>query len=237
MEKPFLTAEWRKLINLTFEVHPEMLTPYLPKGVELALINGNAHVSLVAFDFLDTKVLGFPIPFHINFPEINLRFYVKHEGNIGVVFIKEFVPKFMIAKVARWSYNEPYSAIPMRSEVVYSEGTPGRIAVAHNFKKDGRAMSIKVEAENVPFIPNPDSLEHYFKEHEWGFGQTRSGTTLKYRVEHPIWEAYPVKSAKLDVDFGVLYGHKWSFLNDDKPILGILAEGSAIKVFKPSVMG
>ena len=77
MQKPFLSAEWRNLIMMNYEVPPAVLEPYLPKGVELDLFEGNAYVSLVAFHFLNTKVAGIGFPFHKNFEEVNLRFYVK----------------------------------------------------------------------------------------------------------------------------------------------------------------
>ena len=40
-----------------------------------------AYVSLVGFRFLNTRVLGVSIPFHRDFDEVNLRFYVRR--NIG----------------------------------------------------------------------------------------------------------------------------------------------------------
>jgi hypothetical protein len=71
--KPFLTARWSNLINVTFALKPDLLLPYLPKGVEPDVVNGSAFVSLVAFQFLDTAMFGKRVPFHGYFPEINLR--------------------------------------------------------------------------------------------------------------------------------------------------------------------
>jgi uncharacterized protein len=80
--KPFLSAEWRNLIMINYEVNEEILLPYLPAKTELDSFNNKFYVSLVAFHFLDTKVKGISLPFHRNFEEINLRFYVKYkEGN------------------------------------------------------------------------------------------------------------------------------------------------------------
>ena len=44
--KPFLTAEWQRLILLTYDVEPYMLEEYLPKGLELDLYKGRAFVRL-----------------------------------------------------------------------------------------------------------------------------------------------------------------------------------------------
>ena len=114
----FLTATWARLLNLTYGVDPKLLEPHVPPGVDLDVIDGQAFVSLVAFDFLDTKVKGIKLPFHVNFPEINLRYYLKYKGKTGVAFIKEFVPKFCIAFVADKIYNEPYRCHSF-SHVIY----------------------------------------------------------------------------------------------------------------------
>lgn len=92
MKKTFLTAKWKNLIYVTYDIDPEFLLPHLPKGLNLDTIDGRAFVSFVAFDFEGVRIKGIKIPFHCNFPEINLRFYVNKNGKRGVVFIKEFVP-------------------------------------------------------------------------------------------------------------------------------------------------
>lgn len=227
----FLSAEWRNLINLTYEVEPDLLEEYLPKGIELdTALNGKAHVSLVAFDFLNTRVKGLSIPWHINFPEINLRFYVRYQGQVGVVFIREYVPKHCIAWVANRIYNEPYQAIPMRSVVTKADF---EMTALHTFRKKGRDFSIAASGGAESIIPGHESTEHYFKEHTWGFGTAHSGKTMCYRVEHPVWRVYPFKDFKLHVDFGFLYGSKWAFLNEATPTYKVFAEGSAVKVLGP----
>ena len=76
MTGKFLTAEWRHIAMLNYEVDPAVLIPHVPKGTELDAHGGRHFLSLVGFLFLDTHVLGLPALFHQNFEEINLRFYV-----------------------------------------------------------------------------------------------------------------------------------------------------------------
>lgn len=225
----FLSAYWKNVTLFTYAVSPEILTPHLPPGVELDMINGKAFVSLVAFEFLNTKVKGIKIPFHVNFPEVNLRFYVKKDGKRGVVFIRELVPKIMIAKVAKWIYNEPYEAIPMRVENKITDNTQ---YITHSFTYAKRDFNIWVESgANMLPIPPENSLEHFFKEHDMGYGISHRGKTLSYEVEHPYWQIFELKKASHNVDFGVVYGEKWSFLNYEMPYHVMIAAGSAIKVF------
>src|SRR6266699_1116460 len=117
VRRPFLPARWSNLAILTWEVPPALLEPHLPAGLELDRRDGAAFASLVAFDFLDTKVLGVPWPGFRNFPELNLRFYVRYGNQRGVVFVREFVPKRFVAWAARTLYNEPYRAARMTSLV------------------------------------------------------------------------------------------------------------------------
>src|SRR5688572_6934416 len=113
----FLKAEWRKLIMFNYAVDPALLKPYVPPHTQLDLWNDTCYVSLVGFMFLNTRVKGIKIPFHINFEEINLRFYVKYDDpemgpKRGVVFIQEIVPKSMITWVANTLYREHYTTLP-----------------------------------------------------------------------------------------------------------------------------
>jgi uncharacterized protein len=132
-QRIFLTAEWRYLVMLNYEVAPEVLHPLVPSGTSLDLFDGRALVSVVGFRFERTRVLGIPIPLHVDFDEVNLRFYVKRElpGEIrrAVVFVRELVPRAAIALVARLTYHEPYLALPMRSVAPRgSTDRPGRVA-------------------------------------------------------------------------------------------------------------
>ena len=97
----FLTARWANLALLTYRVPPGALAPYLPPGTEPDVRDGSAFASLVGFDFLDTRVLGIPWPGFRNFPEFNLRIYVRRGNERGVVFIREVVPQRLVAWVAR----------------------------------------------------------------------------------------------------------------------------------------
>lgn len=235
--KIFLTARWTNLVIATYKVKPELLETHLPKGLLLDTIDGNAFVSLVAFDFTNTKLKGLKIPFHINFPEINLRFYVKNNEERGVVFIREFVPKFFISLIANRVYNENYKCIDMKSNININEN----ISLNHtiNLKSSKNQINeyqIMVECEDKPYLPSVDSKEHFFKEHEWGFGINNKGETLIYRVEHPYWEICPIIKFEHNFDFGVIYGKKWKILNDEAPFIVTFAKGSEIKVFETEIL-
>src|SRR5262245_39950811 len=122
----FLTAEWKYLAMLNYEIESKILEPLVPAGTELDTWNGKTLISIVGFLFLNTKVLGLSIPYHRNFEEVNLRFYVQRKFNgelrRGVVFIKELVPRFAIATTARLLYNEKYYSLPMDHSIDLDNG-------------------------------------------------------------------------------------------------------------------
>lgn len=200
----------------------------MPEGLNLDIIDGKAFVSFVAFEFNDVCVKGFKIPFHKSFPEINLRFYVNKNGRRGVVFIKEFVPKYFVARIANTIYNEPYSSIKMKNTV---EKENNEIRVKHSFCLQSEWFNIRVTAENKSMIPHHESMEHFFKEHDIGFGKSKKNKTIEYRVEHPVWEIYPNPKVESTICFEKIYGKKWAFLDAQKPFNVLLAKGSEVKVF------
>lgn len=225
----FLTAEWRRLVNLTYAIDPDLLKEHLPEGVEADIYKGKAHISLVAFEFLNTRVKGLKLPFHVNFPEINLRYYARYGEYLGVGFIKELVPKFCISFIARKLYNEPYYSFPMTLETEIAD----HISVLHTVKKAGKSHTISAKATNTALQPGPETPDYYFKEHDLGFGTDLKGRGVFYRVDHSVWDTYPLVDFNLQFDFGAIYGPKWAFLNDATPRYSVMAEGSPVSVSHP----
>ncbi|MGA2339892.1 MAG: DUF2071 domain-containing protein, partial [Terracidiphilus sp.] len=119
MKQPgvFLTADWRNLLMFNYAVDPGLLRRFVPTGTELDDFEGRTYVSLVGFEFNRTRVARMAIPFHRSFEEVNLRFYVRRSGRRGVVFIRELVPKFAVAAIARIAFGENYSRVPMSHSI------------------------------------------------------------------------------------------------------------------------
>lgn len=229
MVRTFLTARWSDLVLINYAVSQDLVKPYLPPGcVADASWDGRAYVSLVGFDFLDCRVLGVKWPGLVNFPEVNLRAYVRHEasGDRGVVFVRELVSSKLIAWIARMTYNEPYRATPMRSSVRRESG----VQIRHEVQWADRTHWLEAEGEPCCEKTSTSALACHFKEHRWGFGRSRRGQLMRYEVIHPLWRCHPVRSLKLDWDFGAVYGSQWAFLNHATPDSIVIAEGSGVEV-------
>jgi hypothetical protein len=228
MTEPFLTAEWSNLCIVTYAVEPGFIGRVIPSWLEPDTRDGHAFVSLVAFQFLKTKVLGISWPGFRSFPELNLRVYVKHGDKRGVYFIREFVPQPLVAWLAKSLYNEPYLAAPLTDAVTrFDEKIEARYQLAYG----GRLNTIAVRGSKQSYRPAEDGPEHFFKEHSWGFGQTRTGRPLLYEVTHPVWDIYPLESLAVDLDWSVVYGPEWNFLQAASTYSVVFAKGSGISVF------
>jgi len=231
-ERVFLSAEWRDLVMLNYEVDPLLLQSYVPPGTELDSFASRTFVSLVGFRFLRTKLFGaISIPFHTNFDEINLRFYVKRTvaGEIrrGVVFIREMVPRAAIALVARLVYGEKYSSYPMRHSV--NTSAPNGMA-RYEWKLDGSWCGLGAHLSGPASFATEGSLEQFITEHYWGYSTGRTGGTLEYHVSHVPWRIWTSRQAAFHGNADALYGPALGAVIRRPPDSALVADGSPVLV-------
>ncbi len=232
-EHVFLSAEWRYLAMLNYELDPALLAPYVPAGTELDRFDGKTFVSLVGFRFLSTKILGIPVPFHRNFDEVNLRFYVRrHENGVvkrGVVFIQETVPRRAIAAVARLAYNENYRYRPMAHQISFVEGG---LRVEYAWRLGSIWNRLTVHAAGAPRAMTDGSAEQFIAEHYWGYSAQPGGGCMEYHVAHPPWRVWDVTHAEFSGDAMSLYGAAFADALNKPPNSAFLAEGSPVTVYR-----
>ncbi len=222
----FLSAEWRQLAMVNYEVDPAVLRPLVPAGTELDLYEGRSLVSMIGFLFLQTRVFGFRFPFHTNFEEVNLRFYVRRpeSGRRGTVFVKEMVPRWLIATAAKLIYNEPYDRRPMRHRVEAGQAE-------YSWRRDGRWETLAVEGEAGEWQAiAPGSEDEFITEHYWGYNRQRNGRTLEYQVEHPRWRMRRAKDYRFECEVAGLYGEEFAPFLKGKASSAFLVDGSEVSV-------
>ena len=240
MAKPFLTARWESLLLLNYACPPQLLEPLVPRGTELDSWDGATLVSLVGFSFLDTRVAGLRVPGHHSFVEVNLRFYVRRKASRelrrGVVFIRELVPRPLVAALARLMYNEPYLSVPMSRNVQLDPASGGTLTYSWSHR-DGR-HSIDGRVDGPPQLPGRGSEAEFITEHYWGYNRQRNGDTLEYRVEHPQWLVWQCIEARYTSPQDVsLYGSDLTAVLTSQPVSAFVAKGSDVRVHRGTRVG
>ena len=228
--RPTLTARWTNLALLTYEVEEAVVRPYLPEGVEPDVVAGQALVSLIAFDFVDTRIRGRRIPGFVDFPEVNFRTYVRQGDRQGVVAIRELVPSPLAAAVGRLRFNEPFRSTPMESRTA-SMGD--ELVVEHRWRWKDRRYFVRMTADQASAPSTQEGPAHHLLGRRWAFGTSRHGEPIVLRVEHPHWALRPVRTVDFEVDFAALYGPEWAVLNERRPSSTLLAVGSPVSIFPP----
>lgn len=238
--RPFLRATWRDLAIVTWTIDPALLRPNLATGTELDLWHGDALVSMVAFDFRDTRVLGMRVPFHTRFPEVNLRFYVRRrmpDGSWrrGVTFIGEMVPRRAIAFVARTVYGEPYVAVRMRSVAVpeaqlLDPDADATRSLVYEWQRAGEWERLIALVNTPPRPMRRDSIEEFITEHYFGYTRRHRLPTVEYAVDHPRWNISLMADCLIEADLRSLYGVRFASALGAPPVSTFVAEGSPVTV-------
>lgn len=236
LEKTFLSAEWLYLAILNYAVDPALLHPYVPNGTTLDSFDGKTYLSLVGFHFRNTRLFGkISVPFHSEFEEVNLRFYVRRETKAetrrGVVFIKEIVPKLAIALTARAIYGENYVRLPMKHKVAEDAR---KAEVEYWWKCCGQWMRLFVRSDGESRLPAENGLEQYITEHYWGYSRRKGGRTLEYYVAHVPWQVRVASKAEFDGNAAELYGWELGEILSGPPDSAYTANGSAVNVYTGS---
>lgn len=236
-QKKFLTAQWLRLVMANYEIDPAKLKPFVPAHTELDTWNDRTYVSLVGFLFHDTRVMGIRFPFHVTFPEVNLRFYVRYkDGNAikrGVVFIKEIVPKQAITFIANTLFKERYVTLPMKT-FVHTTEQQKHVGYSWKYKNHWNRLEVKTGLKKYPI--QPGSEEEFITEHYWGYTSIDKTLCGEYQVAHPCWNIFPVEQFAVDCDFEQLYGPAFGELKAKTPVSVFLAEGSDICVYPKKVL-
>jgi uncharacterized protein len=218
---------------LNYEVEPSLLNPHVPPGTTLDSFNGRTYVSLVGFRFCRTRLLGFfPVPFHSDFDEVNLRFYVRRKAGgddrRGVVFIAEVVPRRAIATTARLAYGENYTCLPMKHRIEAEELSR---TAEYKWRVGGQWCGLSARTVGLPTRPQEGSLEQFITEHYWGYSTQRTGGCIEYHVSHVPWQVWATDRADFEGDASTLYGSELARVLQRPPECAFVADGSPVTVF------
>ena len=107
--KPLLIQDWENLSFMHWVVNKKILNQYIPEGLKLDLFHNNAYIGVIPFMMKNVRPRwGASVPFISNFPEFNIRTYVKIGKTKGVFFLTLDAQSIITRIFASNFYYLPY---------------------------------------------------------------------------------------------------------------------------------
>ncbi len=225
--KQFLSSTWKNTFIVTWEIEPELLIEYIPHKLGLHTQKGKTFLSFILYNFENTKVRGIKMPFHVSFAEIDLRFYIQHQQRLGVGFVQHLVPRYCVSLWAKRIFNENYLTLPIEYSAQETETSK---VVHYTFWKNKNKFS-------VDFLTNKETQPNQFpllNQVQYGYGSDKYGNPIQFKFDKQNdYFSYTSLDYSIQVDFAVLFGKKWSFLNYLEPIHVQALTDNKIRIFQP----
>jgi uncharacterized protein len=202
-----LLADWMDVAFIHFRVGPHALQPRVP--LELDLFDGDAYVSLVSFTQRRLRpmfggrlaaLLATPLAEH---RFLNVRTYVKHEGDRGIYFLAEWIPNRLAQLIGPRLYGLPYRLGRLENHLA-----------RRSVHSRGRSLNFTLErVAGGREVPDRDEflVERYIAY------TYRDGVLRRFDVAHDRWRLTP-----MDVIIG-----RADLLNEVAPFLHGIVPSSA----------
>ena len=179
-----LQQNWVDLTFMHWEVDPEILRKHIPKDLEIELFEGKAYVGTIPFKMEKVRPRNLPsISMISNFPEFNIRTYVKKNGKGGVFFLTLDAQSHITCKYAPLVYGLPYEY----AKCDFSINKKGEYLWASKRISNG----IKLEGKSIGYGPlmkaNKGSLEEFLFERYCLYVE-KKGITYRAYTCHEPWE-------------------------------------------------
>jgi len=222
-----MTMDWQDLLFLHWRVPAPALQPHLPAGVEVDTFDGSAWLGVVPFRMARTRVRCLPpVPTTHDFPELNLRTYVRVGDRSGVWFFSLDAASRLAVAGARATFGLPYFRARMRCE------RTGDQLVYTSERTDRRGPPALFGGRWRPSgAPRPaavGSLEHFLTERYCLFA-ARRGVVLIGEIAHAPWQLAPAE-VQLDVcDMTRLLGLQL----EGPPVSALAAAPLCVAAFAP----
>ncbi|MCH1481813.1 MAG: DUF2071 domain-containing protein [Candidatus Poseidoniaceae archaeon] len=186
-----LDQEWRFLTFMHWRVDIEKLRPHVPKGLEIDTFEGYAYIGLVPFMMKHVRPSWFvSTPGISNFPEFNIRTYVKKDGIAGVFFLTLEAKSLVTCNFAPRTYGLPYR---------YAKGSVKKIGENWNWNSSRNHGLFKLagttEVIGEQMQAQPGSLEEFLFE-RYSLYTSHKGSLRRGYTHHNKWK---FQLAKVDL--------------------------------------
>ncbi len=191
-----MVQRWTDVVFLHWRYPPEVVQRMLPAGVEVETYDGSAWVGLVPFRM---EGLGFPglapLPFVGEFPEVNVRTYVRSGERSGVWFFSLDIDRLLPTLVARTAYRLPYCFGRVEHRRV---GDIVTSTVQRRWPRPAGDGSTGIAVRTGSPADRDGPLEHFLTS-RWGLiAANRSGSLRHAAVDHPPWPLHHAEVLHVD---------------------------------------
>ena len=185
---------WTNLAFLHWPVDPAIVRPLVPAQLSLDTFDGQAWVGVVPFRMEDTRVRFTPaVPGLSEFPELNVRTYVRVGDRAGVWFFSLDAGNPVAVRGARWLYNLPYFDAEMSIEA-RGEGVAYRSERVHRDAPPARFRAV-YEPVGPVYMATPGTLDHFLVERYCLFNVDRNGDAGFMDIHHHPWPLQPATAS------------------------------------------
>jgi uncharacterized protein YqjF (DUF2071 family) len=184
--RPWLmTQTWHDLLFAHWPIDAVALRENIPAGFVLDLFEGTAWLGIVPFHMTNVSPRGVPsLPWVSEFPELNVRTYVRVADKPGVYFFSLDAGNPLAVQAARALLNLPYYPASM------SVTRDGDAITYDSRRRDGpvaAALSVRYRPASDPFEAVAGSLEYFLTERYCLYNQDHRGVPYRLDIHHPPW--------------------------------------------------
>ena len=183
---------WNDLLFMHWPVSDKALRSLVPAELEIDLFEGQAWLGVIPFVMTDVRPRCIPSVLAANFPELNVRTYVRFKGKAGVWFFSLDAASRLAVWTARQFFHLPYRFARMSSSFSreFIEYRSQRVGVPDvqllcRYKPVGSAVRFR-----------PETLDSWLTERYCLFAANASGQIFRGDIYHEPWR---LQSAEVEI--------------------------------------
>lgn len=185
-----MVQRWQRLLFAHWRVPASALRGLVPAPLVLDEYDGSAWVALTPFHLTGLRLRGLPVlPAASDFPETNLRTYVRHGDRPGVFFFTLEAASRTAVTAARALFRLPYHLARM-SIAERGDWTDYRTERVHGDAE----LVCSYRPVGEAFRPRPGSREHFLTERYALYTVLRNGRVLRGDIHHAPWSLQPAEA-------------------------------------------
>jgi uncharacterized protein YqjF (DUF2071 family) len=165
----------------------------VPAAFELDLFDDHAWIGIVPFHMTNVAPRGVPsLPWVSEFPELNVRTYVRVGNRPGVFFFSLDAGSALAVQAARTLLNLPYHAATM----TVVQGTTGVVYRSMRDSDRSAELSATYGPTGPVFASVPGELEYFLTERYCLYHLDAQGAPYRLEIHHPPW---PLQLARAQI--------------------------------------